>query len=206
MLCLGDQGEPSEFDTDTQKQSDDFLTFLFLRLLAYDRNHNFASTSSFVREVQKVDWPKFGYVPLSPGAGPPVREASVTGYFIKYGRKHNLKMVKALKKGREMLDAMCVEACSILHIGKCFFYTGIVQASMKRQVKYWCKISISDIGEVQMSECECTAGSGAHAACKHLAAMAFLTIECVHAGVMKIKKASTERLQTFHQPSRWSSG
>ena len=175
------------------------------RLLAYDRNDNFG-TSTFVSTVAELVWPKFGFQKLTPESVPPMTASFIKAYFIKHGRKDGTRPVKSLDKGREMLDGMCVKACSVLQMDPVYYFTGMVRASMKRHVNYWCRMSCSDRGEIVNTECDCPAGTGPHAACKHLACMALMLRKCVHSQAIMMDKACTETLQTFHQPTRKSAG
>lgn len=105
-----------------------------------------------------------------------------------------------------MLEALCIEACSILHLEKKYFFSAVVKASMKRHTKYWCKLSCEENGELLKSKCECPGGAGPNATCKHLAALAFLLAECASTGELMVKKSCTEILQTFHRPASKEKG
>ena len=137
---------------------------------------------------------------------PALSYLQVEDYFIKYGRIEGVQRVKARDKGRKMFEEICVEACSVLIQDGKYFISGLVAASMKKYVNYWTKLSFTLQGELQHTKCECAAGAGPHACCKHLACMAFMLSEASHSGQVLMKKTCTEQLQTFHQPSKKREG
>ena len=55
-------------------------------------------------------------------------------------------------------------------------------------------------GDVINSDCECPAGKGPHATCKHVAAILFMLEMFVSTGSLACQKSCTDTLQTFHQP------
>ncbi|CAF3869343.1 unnamed protein product [Rotaria sp. Silwood1] len=62
-------------------------------------------------------------------------------------------------------------------------------------------ININKPADILEGICECVAGSGPRAACKHLAALCFALLDYDQ---NKLYEACTERLQEWHQPTRRS--
>lgn len=60
--------------------------------------------------------------------------------------------------------------------------------------------------EVQNSECECPAGKGPNATCKHIGAVLLMLQKFVDTGRLLIDKSCTEGLQTFHKPRKPHTG
>lgn len=56
------------------------------------------------------------------------------------------------------------------------------------------------------SHCECPAGKGPSATCKHIAAVMLMLENFLRNGEIMIKKSCTEGLQTFHQPRTYYNG
>lgn len=56
--------------------------------------------------------------------------------------------------------------------------------------------------DILRGTCECVAGNGPRAACKHLAALCFALLDFDE---KKLYDACTQRLQQWHQPTRRSS-
>ncbi|CAF3436763.1 unnamed protein product, partial [Rotaria sp. Silwood2] len=78
------------------------------------------------------------------------------------------------------------------------------RAQMKKSITYEIKLIIntnrpSDILE---GSCQCVAGSGDHAACKHVAALSFALLDYDN---NKLYESCTQRLQQWHNPTRKSS-
>ncbi len=77
----------------------------------------------------------------------------------------------AMKEGQRLfLDK--VEALSHCFQGEDFF-SGSVEASMKKNVSYSIKFALSKSGDVLQSSCDCPAGEGPHSTCKHVVAGVF---------------------------------
>ena len=68
---------------------------------------------------------------------PPLLEGHITGYFeyrVACDRMCNSDL-QAVTKGKAMLEARRVEACSYAATDHGMFYSGIVRAMMKKKVK-----------------------------------------------------------------------
>ena len=109
------------------------------RLESYDRNDNFVGIPVDLPEPVLVDWPSSGFRQLTPNDKvPPLTPANIESYFV-----HRVACdwqqtgdMKALTKGRLLVDSHRVEACS-LHAGSescAAFVSGIVKAAMKKKV------------------------------------------------------------------------
>lgn len=86
------------------------------------------------------------------------------------------------------------------------FFMGIVNAAMKKNVSYNIKLLVESHGEVQNSLCDCPAGDGPHATCKHVVATLLVISHFVKSGELYITKSCTETLQTFQRPRVLHSG
>ncbi|CAF4098309.1 unnamed protein product [Rotaria sp. Silwood2] len=78
------------------------------------------------------------------------------------------------------------------------------RAQMKKSVIYEMHmiININRPADIIESTCQCVAGKGGRAACKHIAALCFALLDYDE---KRMYEACTERLQQWHQPSRKSS-
>ncbi|CAF1466352.1 unnamed protein product [Rotaria sordida] len=63
-------------------------------------------------------------------------------------------------------------------------------------------ININRPADILEATCQCVAGKGGRAACKHVAALCFALLDYDE---NKLYEACTERLQQWHQPTRKSS-
>jgi len=75
----------------------------------------------------------------------------------------------AMKKGA-LLVRDKVRALSFCNEDKTSYFSGSVEASMKKNVLYSIKFSIEKPAEVSSSYCDCPAGAGPHSTCKHIVA------------------------------------
>ncbi len=81
--------------------------------------------------------------------------------------------VNAMKKGALLSeDRVC--GMSYCQENSTHFFVGSVQAAMKKRVAYNIRGALHSSGEVIYSSCECPAGAGPHATCKHIVAGIFL--------------------------------
>ncbi|XP_069117170.1 uncharacterized protein [Argopecten irradians] len=109
--------------------------------------------------------------------------------------------VKAIQKGKDMLEGGRILACSLLKYDGHIFLTGIVGAAMKNKVSYNYKISLNETtGDPINSACECPAGKGPHGTCKHIASVLLMLEEFIEKGSLRVQKSCTENLQSFHKP------
>ncbi len=90
-------------------------------------------------------------------------------YIMKWqGRDQEmLTEVRAVKHGKRM-------ASRVHGLSHCFkdlhFFTGAVDAEMKKRVVYAIKLAVDKQGQISFSSCECAAGVGPRATCKHIIA------------------------------------
>ena len=58
----------------------------------------------------------------------------------------------------------------------------------------------------QNAHCECPAGCGPTATCKHIVGVLLLLAEFVKTGILKVQLSCTEQLQTFKKPAKIHKG
>ena len=110
--------------------------------------------------------------------------------------------IKAVEKGKLMAESMRIQACSVRDSGAVHFFSAIVAASMKKRVSYHLKVRISSNGDVLNASCECPSGKGPVGSCKHIALVCIMLASYVKHGTILIEKSCTEKLQTFHRPTK----
>ena len=94
-------------------------------------------------------WPESGFETFNmETAVPELSLSQITSYFIRHGRKQGVQRIKSLDKGQKMIESLCTEAWSVLPTDEKFFFTGLIQASMKKHVRYWAKFSCTMNGEL----------------------------------------------------------
>ena len=72
-------------------------------------------------------------------------------------------------------------------------------AEMKKGVTYIVDIHVAKDGTVMEGQCDCAAGVGPHAVCKHIAAILFAVYDFTVNGNVKLQLTCTQKLQTFHK-------
>ena len=77
-----------------------------------------------------------------------------------------------------------------------------VMAEMTKGMKYVSKAVIDKHGTVGNSNCDCTAGAGSKAKCKHVAVVLFALESLSRTGKLKLQKTCTDLPQKWHEPAR----
>lgn len=178
---------------------------LIERLGDYHRNSNFKGPSiSLPGQEPMPNWPVSGFKSVTPEGRnglPKVLNEHVEFYIVtrQVLDKKNSCDHAAMRRGKKMAD--CVDALSFLSTYELVFFTGIVYAEMKKNLAYNIKFIIdARTGQVKNSECECPAGKGPTATCKHVVSALLLLVEFTDGGELRIRKSCTETLQTFKKP------
>jgi hypothetical protein len=82
------------------------------------------------------------------------------------------------------------------------YFKAQVRAEMKTNVVYPVDIFITDQRVVKEAQCECAAGMGPHAHCKHVVCVLYGLSEFAGSRTFKTVQTCTQQLQTFHQAKK----
>jgi hypothetical protein len=140
---------------------------------------------------------------------PNIDEVKIESYIV-YRQsldKQQNKDVSAFNNGKRLLEH-CIEALSLYEdaTNQRTFFTGLVHAEYKSRVSYAVKFLLRSSGEIAFSSCECAAGQGPNATCKHIVALCLVVAEFNRTGTLHTLKACTEELQSFHRPKKFFKG
>ena len=114
--------------------------------------------------------------------------------------------ITALEKGQKMADEG-VEALSFSTERGNIFFSGIVNAEMRSKCSYNIKIAVEEeTGEIVHSECECPAGKGPNATCKHVVGALIVVVLLKEKGEVSLSGSCTDTLQTFKKPRKLYTG
>jgi hypothetical protein len=83
------------------------------------------------------------------------------------------------------------------------FVKSACRAEMRKSVTYAVDISLSKDGHVHETQCECAAGMGPNAHCKHVCAVLHACTVFRRLGTVHVEQTCTEKLQTFHHTKRY---
>lgn len=72
-------------------------------------------------------------------------------------------------------------------------------AEMRKKTSYFVDISLKRNGQVNEAQCECGAGEGPTAHCKHVRTVLFACCKFISTGKMNVEMSCTEKLQSFHK-------
>ncbi|XP_014675328.1 PREDICTED: uncharacterized protein LOC106815391 [Priapulus caudatus] len=85
------------------------------------------------------------------------------------------------------------------------FLRGCVWAEMRKNVSYDVDVSIDQNGVVQEAQCDCAAGQGPTAHCKHVACILYCVVQFGKCKKIITEVTCTQRLQTFHHAKAYRS-
>ena len=132
-------------------------------LRAYERNQDFSNSSASIfipNEIPMPPWPDTGSFKTitieHSNILPPIQVEHIQQYVVyRQDADHqSVSDVKAMAKGKLVAEDS-VEALSMFNQAEVTFFTGRVNASMKKKISYSVKIVLSHTGEVQNTHCEC---------------------------------------------------
>lgn len=179
---------------------------LLQRLLDYRRNDNFSRDVIIIPKPNPMpNWPGSGFKSLTLDdreTAPKIREEHIQQYVVfrqTLDRGANYDHA-AFRRGMKMVDV--VKAISLKTEDDLSFASCLVSAEMKTDLNYDTKVIIHSTGEIMNSDCECPAGEGPHATCKHVVAVCLLLAKFVGGKDLDSLKSCTELLQQFHQPKK----
>lgn len=86
----------------------------------------------------------------------------------------------------------------------CYYLKSGCRAEMKKSVVYTVDVCISFDGQILEARCECGAGMGPNAHCKHVAAVIYGAHVFSSKGSVLVENTCTEKLQSFHKVKKYT--
>ena len=83
-----------------------------------------------------------------------------------------------------------------------FYFSASVKAEMKKNISYHVSVAVDMSAVVQHGFCECTAGAGMHAQCKHITVLLFMIGHFVRTGELQMEKTCTEKEKEWNKPAK----
>ena len=87
-----------------------------------------------------------------------------------------------------------------------FFFSAIVSAEMRKNTAYNIRIRLDVFGSILNADCDCPAGQGPTATCKHVIAVLLTLVKFTSTGNRDIAGSCTDQLQTFKRPKPHTGG
>ena len=106
------------------------------------------------------------------------------------------------KKSKGMYKGKFLRSIRLATDRNCSFVCGRVSAEMYKKVVYKVDVRIDHLGVVDQCQCECAAGMGPDAHCKHVG-LVLHALTKVQEGIITAETC-TQVLQTFHQAKKYS--
>lgn len=95
----------------------------------------------------------------------------INAYFLKlYKNNSGIIQYEAVhRKGYGMTEAEFLIALIESQLNNKYYYKGQVHSEYTKNLKYFCQVIVENTGEILQTSCECEAGKGLNAVCKHVA-------------------------------------
>lgn len=90
-------------------------------------------------------------------------------------------------------------------VNKYFYIKGLVKKTIKK-LSYQVDIKIDDQGGIEECNCECPAGAGNEAHCRHVGVVLFSVLHMRRDKIILMAVSETQQLQEFHRPKNMSTG
>lgn len=155
------------------------------------------------------DWPSAGFKTITladKDSMPSLTREKIQEYVVfrqSSDRAPNMDL-KAILQGQKITES--IMALPFASSTESVFFSGMVEATMRKRMPYTFKIRTAKSGEILNSNCECKAGAGVHATCKHVASVLVAIAKFANLGELTIQKSCTDELQGFHRPKRSHTG
>ena len=193
------------------------------RLAAYERNDNFGYQVIVAANDPLPNFPDISnFRTLKDKTEVPTITRSHVEQYVLYRQELDAptKVTKAMEKGEKMLESENVLALSFFHEPSAsssssddeesptiIYLSGMVEAAMRSKTTYSMKFALDgNSGEVLVGHCECPAGRGPTASCKHIVAGLLALVKFAKEGDMQVQLSCTETIQTFKKPTKSHQG
>lgn len=163
---------------------------------SYDRNDNFGASTS-----EAPDWnmslpEKNLYKDIHSGSTVPRLLLSTVDTYLSHYNAPLQQKAKDLYKDRflQYIRHVTADETTFIH-GKC-------HAEMKKGMSYYIDISLDKYGIIRECQCDCAAGQGPEAHCKHVQTALWALVCHSTTGGVETEETCTQRLQTFHHTKK----
>ena len=174
------------------------MSHLF-RLIVLDnaRQSSSGGASGNYEGEDEVQWPDTkDFLPVNSAV--PKSDINIAKVGV-YFQVHNMSVSrgsKVQKSGFAMFKDGFMSSCSYKSEGATVFFRAAVFAEMKKDMIYLVECRVSD-REIEYTYCECTAGRGPHAICKHVAVLLYNLERFEQSGEWILARSCTDRAQSW---------
>ena len=170
------------------------LIYLYFRLLAYERNFNFGVETNDTADFHMTLPNQAIYKDINTSMSLP----SITIANINSWLSENGKTLTAANPPSLYTSSFLRVLRSVKH-NNLIFIKGQCSAEMKKHISYWIDISIDAEVAIIEGQCDCAAGMGPKANCKHICVVLYALYDLTCRGQLQLQTTCTQELQTFHK-------
>jgi len=102
-------------------------------------------------------------------------------------------------KCKQLYEQRYMRLLRVSHFQNLYYVASVVWAEMKKQTSYKVDVSLDEHGIVSEAQCECGAGQGPTAHCKHVTTVLYALFRLRVDGTVLTEQTCTQVLQTFHR-------
>jgi hypothetical protein len=126
---------------------------------------------------------------------PPIDKTALETYLEGFG-------VKLGDKPKELYDNRYLSYVRGANVDEKYYFRSKCHAEMRKDITYLVDAVVDKDGVVLEGQCECGAGMGPEAHCKHVQTLIYAIIQLRDTNAVKTLQTCTDTLQTFHKVKR----
>ena len=173
------------------------ITLLCSRLESYDRNDNFGRGSVPDKPEWHMTIPELStYKDIHQDSPLPKLKLEDVENYLTINNASLQEKAKSLYNDGFLMYARYANDNSTFIHSKC-------HAEMKKSTTYFTDIKLDRDGVVEEAQCDCGAGMGPDAHCKHVQTVLWGILKWASTGEIKTEETCTQRLQTFHKAKKF---
>lgn len=114
--------------------------------------------------------------------------------------KMNEQVLEKEKNAEDLYKAGFLNFVKVGSLDEVYYIRGECRAQMRKRTVYTFTIVANEVGNVRECECECPAGVGPNASCKHILAGFYALDSFSTSKSLITAETTTQLLQSFHRP------
>ncbi|XP_041374757.1 uncharacterized protein LOC121387645 [Gigantopelta aegis] len=167
------------------------------RLEAYRRNDNFGNANDLAKEFNMEISDVTNYKDIN-------LESQLPAFPFERIETYLQPLGKVFDKNpKDLYDGCFFKFVRYVSDGDLVFVRSMCKAEMKKNLTYTVDISFDTFGCVRECQCECGAGMGPEAHCKHVCTLLYAMSQFYERKSMKMEETCTQKLQSFHRTKKF---
>jgi hypothetical protein len=170
---------------------------LIYRLVSYERNQNFGKNETLEPEYGMTLPDATTYADVNSDSKFPATELD---HVHSYLAQHNKTLDERIQR---LYNEHFLRYFRMSTVNDSVFIKSSCHAEMKKGVCYTIDIELNSGGSILEAQCECAAGMGPQAHCKHVCATLYAATMFLKKKTIKTEETCTQKLQSFHKCKKY---